>query len=168
MRPAWRALHIGTNADTGEIVAAALTDSDMCDASQVGPLLDQVTSPVISFTADGAYDWRSVYDEIAKRYPDAAVVVPPRCDAVPSSASDAELTQRDQHIHLLAERGRMQVASGYNWRTLVEADASRFKRVIGDGLRSRTDLRRATEVAIAVSVLNRMLDLGRPQYVRTA
>ena len=112
----------------------------------------------------------SVYDEIAKRYPDAAVVVPPRCDAVPSSASDAELTQRDQHIQLLAERGRMgwQVASGYNWRTLVEADASRFKRVIGDGLRSRTDLRRATDVAIALSVLNRMLDLGRSQYVWTA
>ena len=116
--PAWRTLHISTNADTGEIVAATLTDNDMCDASQVGPLLDQVTGPVTSFTADGAYDWRSVYDEIAKRHPDAAVVVPPRCDAVPSSASDAELTQRDQHIHLLAERGRMgwQVASGYNWR----------------------------------------------------
>jgi hypothetical protein len=45
---------------------------------------------------------------------------------------------------------------------------SRWKRVIGDGLRSRTDGRRATEVAIAADVLNRMLDLGRPSYVRTA
>ena len=26
-----------------------------------------------------------------------------------------------------------QKASGYNWRALVEADISRFKRVIGDG-----------------------------------
>ncbi len=60
-----------------------------------------------------------------------------------------------------------QTASGYNWRALVEADVSRFKRVIGDALRSRTDRRRATEVAIAVSALNRMLDLGRPEYVRT-
>ena len=59
-----------------------------------------------------------------------------------------------------------QTASGYNWRALVEADISRFKRIIGDGLRSRTDERRATEVAIAVSVLNRMLELGRPDYVR--
>ena len=55
-----------------------------------------------------------------------------------------------------------------NWRALVEADVSRFKRVIGDGLRLSTDRRRATEVAIAVGVLNRMLDLGRPEYVRTA
>jgi hypothetical protein len=47
-----------------------------------------------------------------------------------------------------------------------EADISRFKRVIGDGLRSRTDRRRETEVAIAVDALNRMLGLGRPEYVR--
>jgi hypothetical protein len=39
---------------------------------------------------------------------------------------------------------------------------------IGDGLRSRTDGRRAAEVAVAVGVLNRMLDLGRPEYVRIA
>ena len=45
---------------------------------------------------------------------------------------------------------------------------SRFKRVIGDALRSRTDRRRAIEVAVAVDVLNCMLDLGRPSYVRFA
>ena len=166
----WRTLHIGTDADTGEIVAATLTGSGTCDASQVEPLLDQLCGPIASFTADGAYDWQSVYDEMAARHPDAAVVVPPRSDAVPSSTADTEPTQRDRHIDLLANRGRMgwQAASGYNWRALVEADVSRFKRVIGDGLRSRTDRRRATEVTIAVRVLNRMLDLGRPEYVRTA
>ena len=79
-------------------------------------------------------------------------------------------TQRDGHLQSITERGRMgwQKASGYNWRALVEADVSRWKRVIGDGLRSRTDGRQATEVAIAADVLNRMLDLGRPSYVRTA
>ncbi len=61
-----------------------------------------------------------------------------------------------------------QRASGNNWRALVEADVSRRKRVIGDGLRSRTDGRQATEVAIAADVLNRMLDLGRPEHVRIA
>ena len=43
---------------------------------------------------------------------------------------------------------------------------SRSKRVIGDRLRSHTDERRATEVDVAVDVLNRMLELGRPTYVR--
>ena len=39
-RRAWRTLHIGTDADTGEIVAATLTGSDARDASPLGPLLD--------------------------------------------------------------------------------------------------------------------------------
>ncbi len=43
---------------------------------------------------------------------------------------------------------------------------SRWKRVIGDRLRSHTDGRQASEIAIAAGVLNRMLELGRPEYVR--
>ena len=87
-----------------------------------------------------------------------------------SETAETAPTQRDEHLRLIAERGRMgwQKASGYNWRALVEADISRYKRVIGDALRSRTDARRATEVAVAVSVLNRMLQLGRPESVRIA
>ena len=45
---------------------------------------------------------------------------------------------------------------------------SRYKRVIGDALRSRADRRQATEVAIGVHVLNRMLELGRSEFVRVA
>src|SRR5919112_4156533 len=45
----------------------------------------------------------------------------------------------------------------------IESDISRWKRVIGDGLGSQTDGRQATEVAIAADVLNRMLELGRPE-----
>ena len=59
-----------------------------------------------------------------------------------------------------------QRASGYNWRALVEADIGRYKRVIGDALRARTERRQTTEVAIAVTSLNRMLELGRPEYIR--
>ena len=75
---------------------------------------------------------------------------------------------RDQYLQTIAERGRVvwQKAAGYTWRARVEADISRFKRVIGDGLLSRIDRRRATEVEIAVNALNRMLELGRPEYVR--
>jgi hypothetical protein len=59
-----------------------------------------------------------------------------------------------------------QKASGYVKRARAETAISRYKRVIGDGLRSRTDERRATEVDVAVHGLNRMLELGRPTYVR--
>jgi hypothetical protein len=38
--------------------------------------------------------------------------------------------------------------------------------VIGDGLHFRQDERRASEVAVAVQVLNRMMELGRPISIR--
>jgi hypothetical protein len=39
-RRSWRKLHIGVDADTGRIVAVALTTNDLDDGSQVAPLLD--------------------------------------------------------------------------------------------------------------------------------
>ena len=77
-RRSWRTLHIGVDADTGRIVAAALTTNDVDDGSQVGPLLDQIDDPIASLTGDGANDQVDVYGEVAARYPDAAVIVPPR------------------------------------------------------------------------------------------
>ena len=71
-------------------------------------------------------------------------------------------------MQLIAVRGRMgwRSAAGYNWRAFVEADIGRYKRVTGEALRSRTKRRQTIEVAIAVASLNRMLELGRPKYVR--
>ena len=166
-RRSWRKLHIGVDADTGRIAAATLSTSDIDDASQVGTLPGQA-GPLASFTADGAYDQDGVYGEVARRFPSAPVIVPPRSSAIPSDTAGTAPTQRDRHLQTISKQGRRawQKASGYQWRALVEADISRFKRVIGSGLRSRTDRRRGTEIALAVGVLDRMLELGRPEYVR--
>ena len=154
-RRPWRKPHVAVGADTGQ-VAAALAASDTDDASQVGPLLGLVAGPIASFTADGAYDQEGRYREappIILRRP-SSLPTPPRL--------------RGGHLQIIAELGRMawQEASDRHWRVLAEADTSRFKRVIGDAPRSRTDWRRATEVAVAVNALNRMLEFGRPEYVR--
>jgi hypothetical protein len=169
-RRSWRKLHIGMDAETGQILATELTTHDVDDGSQVGPLLDQITAPLASVTGDGAYDRADVYDAVAKLPPDADVTVPPRSTVVPSDMAESTPTQRDRHLQSIAEHGRMgwQKQSGYTRRALVEAAISRFKRVIGNALRSRTDRRRGTEVAIGVDALNRMLELGRPKSVRIA
>jgi len=167
-RRSWRKMHIGVDADTGQILAAELTGPEIDDGSRIGPLLNQVDGLLASITGDGAYDRDDVYAVVAERHPEAAVIVPPRSSAVPSQTAETAPTQRDRHLQAITEHGRMawQKASGYNWRALIEADISRWKRVIGDGLRSQTDGRQATEVALAANVLNRMLELGRPEYVR--
>ena len=54
MRRSWCKLHIGVDADTGQIMASALPTKDVDDAAQVGPLLEQVIDPLSSFTGDGA------------------------------------------------------------------------------------------------------------------
>ena len=89
---------------------------------------------------------------------------------MPSDTAETAPTQRDGHVQHITERGRMawQNASGYNKRARVEATMNRWKQVIGDELRAHTDERRVTEVAVAVHALNRMLELGRPTYVRVA
>jgi hypothetical protein len=76
-RRAWRKLHIGIDADSGEIVAFDLTDKDVDDASHVPTLLDQLTQAPASFMADGAYDRAATYDAILARNPTARFIVPP-------------------------------------------------------------------------------------------
>ena len=169
-RRSWRKLHLGVDAETGQIVVPVLTGRDVDDGVEVGALLDQVEGHVASFTGDGGYDQEGVYADVAERWPEAAVVVPPRSTAVPSKTAETAPTQRDRHLQCIADHGRLrwQQASGYTKRARAETAISRFKRVIGDALRSRKDERRATEVAVAVHAFNRMLELGRPNYVRIA
>ena len=169
-RRAWRKLHIGIDAGNGEIVAFDLTDKDVDDASHVPTLLDQLTQDPASFMADGAYDRVATYDAILARNPSARFIVPPCKGAVPGPTPIILPTQRDLHVFTIDEHGRMnwQKTSGYNKRSKVEAAMSRYKRVIGDTLKSRHDDSRTTEVAIAIKSLNRMNELGRAKFVRGA
>jgi Transposase DDE domain len=168
-RCAWRK-YIGLDANSGEIVAFDLTDKDVDDASHVEPLLEQLVEAPRSFMADGAYDRSGVLDAVLARNPSASFIVPPCKGAVPGPTAATSPTQRDRHVLWVEEHGRMnwQKASGYNMRSKVEAAISRYKRVIGDILKSRDDTRRVTEVAIAVKSLNRMRDLGQAICVRVA
>ncbi len=173
-RRSWRTLHLGVDANTGQIMASTLTTKDVDDASQAGSLLDQVASPVALFTGDGAYDQDRVYASVAERHPEAAVVVPPRSTAVPSDTAETAPTQRDRHLLHIAEHGRMawQKRSGYNKRARVEATMGRWKQVIGDGLRAHPyagawtpELRphRLTPVGVGVSALAPLIHAPRSQ-----
>jgi len=88
----WRMLHLGVDAGTGRIVASTLTRKDVDDASQAGPLFDQVAGAVASFIGDDAYDQDRVYDSVAERHPEAGAVVPPRVSAVPSDTVETAPT----------------------------------------------------------------------------
>ena len=156
---------LGVDADTHEIVAVELTPDDVGDVSEVPDLLDQIDAEVASVTADGAYDGAAVYDAVAERHPSATVIIPPRATSV---AGETTATQRDQHLAMIDEHGRMgwQRRSGYNQRSLVETAMFRYKTIIGRRLQARTLSNQKTEAKIGCNALNRMTGLGMPTSAR--
>jgi len=144
-----------------------MTDQDTGDASQVEPLLDQVDVSIGQFTADGAYDGKPTYDAVSNHSAGAAIVVPPRANAVDGSDTRPS-SQRNRHIAAIATDGRMrwQADTGYGERSLIETAIGRYKSIIGHRLRARSFGAQKTEVAIGCAALNRMLACARPKSVR--
>ncbi|MBB3399587.1 hypothetical protein FHT71_006307 [Rhizobium sp. BK060] len=62
-----------------------------------------------------------IYDTVTNHSADAAIVIPPRSNAV-EPLGDRSPGQRDQHIAEISRDGRMtwQVSSGYGKRALSE------------------------------------------------
>ena len=165
-RRTWRKLHLAVNPDSSEILAAELTSQEVGDLSMVGPLLGQIQSPLLSVTADGAYDAEPVYQAIAERQPQPppAVIIPPRTTAVLSVTADTAPSPRDRHIQTIQEKGRRgwQRAVGYGQRSLVETGMFRYKTLIGPTLRARKFAAQQVEARVACSVMNRLTQLGMP------
>jgi hypothetical protein len=149
-----------------------LTENGADDGGQVPTLLGQVEGEIASVTADGAYDGEPVYRAIADRQPDPVpdIVIPPRTSAVPGTEDVEAQSQRDRHIRLVAEKGRMawQKATGYGRRSLAETAVGRYKGIIGPKLRARSLPAQQGEAAVAIAVLNRMIRVGKPVSVRIA
>jgi hypothetical protein len=111
-RRRWRKLHLGVDSNTHEVVAVELTLDDVGDVAEVPALLDQIGADVASMTADGAYDGQVVYDAVVERHPKALVIVPPRITAVSDGTT---ATQRDKHLTIIAECGRMSWQRSSAW-----------------------------------------------------
>ena len=168
----WRKLHLAVDPDRGEVLACELTSSEEGEASQVAPLLAQISGSLGAVIADGAYDGEPVYRAVAERQsdPPVDVVIPPRATAVPSTAAGTTPNQRDRHLQLIRDKGRMgwQKAVGYGRRSLGETAMFRYKALIGPGLRARSLPAQKTEARVGCAVLNRMTRLGTPTSQRVA
>jgi len=166
----WRKPHLGVDPHSGEILASDLTTPDDGDASLVGPLLGQIPQEISAVLADGAYDGDPVYRAVTAHSPEAAVIIPPRKTAVLSDTAQTAPTQRDRHLQLIAEKGRLgwQRAVGYGKRSLVEVAMLRQKVLIGRGLRARSRSAQKAEATAGCRVLNIMTGIGMPMSRRVA
>ena len=159
----WRKLHIGVD-DEGFIVAAELTVSSGDDASTVPALLDQIEVPIRRFTADGAYDHRSIYERVgAAGTEDVAIVIPPRRSAVSAGPTEGPWAQRRAALERIRAVGRRQwqKESGYRQQSRVENGFFRYKSVLGGGLQARNSNAQKREAMIGCHTLNQMAEVVR-------
>ncbi len=158
-------MHIGVD-DEWFIVAAELTASSGADASVLPDLLDQIEDPIRRFTADGAYDHRSIYERVgAAGTEDVVIVIPPRRSAVSAGPTDGPWAQREAALESIRKVGRRawQKESGYRQQARVENGFFRYKSVLGGSLQARNSNAQAREATIGCHILNRMAELGRPK-----
>lgn len=170
-RRSWRKLHLGLDLVTGLIVCSDLTADDIGDSTVMPDLLDQIDGPVELFLADGAYGGEPTYDALTERFrSEIKITIPPPTNAVLSPDAARNPTTRDRHIATIEAHGRIawQKSSGYNQRSRGETLMGRWKTVIGPKLKARSFGNQKTEAKIGVRVLNRLTELGRPKFERTA
>jgi IS5 family transposase len=160
-RRTWRKLHIGVNAETGEIAVAAVSTSDVADCDMLPKMLPEVETPIASVTADGAYDKKKDYKAIKRA--GAVAIIPPRWDA--RLWGNRRPHERDIAVLEISRIGlkRWKRKIGYHRRSLAETTFFRIKRMFGDRLRSRIFDNQTTEAFLICSALNRMTALGMPK-----
>jgi hypothetical protein len=170
-RRSWRKLHLGLDLVSGQIVCSDLTTDDIGDPTALPGLLDQIDAPADLFLADGAYDGEPTVQALSERFGSAIeVTIPPPKNAILSPEAAQNPNARDRHIADIAAHGRMawQKSSGYNQRSRIETQIGRWKAVIGPKLKARSFENQKTETKIGVRLLNRMTELARPKFERTA
>ena len=146
----WKKLHLGVDR-SGIIVAQALTEATVDDATTGFHLMDVVAGDLASVTADTAYDTVAIYDAAGAR--SATGVVPPTKTAKVSRRRPRS-SARDRTIHTVKTLGRRQwkKVSGYHQQARAEG-----------ALRARAPGGREAEALLACNVLTRMTELGKSQ-----
>lgn len=164
-RRTWRKLHLGIDAETGEIIAQVATTNNISDKEVLPDLLEQIEEPIGQVTADGGYDYATCYEAIAERK--ARAVIPPRRTGR-LHPQDERFRARDKNLREVRKIGRRKWKrrSKYHRRSLVETAIMRVKKIFGDRLSARKFLNQATEMFVRCASLNKMTHLGMPESYR--
>lgn len=158
----WQKLHLTIDLDSQKIIAVELTKQDVGDSSVVADLLPQINHKINKMVGDKAYDNFWTYEALKQHNIKSAI--PPQSTAILSENYKEKLTQRDNTLLDRCELGidKWQKNSSYNKRSLVEVAISRYKKIIGNKLHAKLNGNRVSEIKLGCYVLNKMLDLGKP------
>lgn len=132
-------MHLAVDTNTHEIVAAALSLSNVTDAEVLPNLLKQTRRRIIEISGDGAYDTRDCQDTIwIKR---AVPLVPPREGAAFwEQGHPRNLAVGSQKLY--GSNKKWTKRYGYNKRLLSETAMYRVKQLLAEKLSLRNTMLR--------------------------
>jgi hypothetical protein len=155
---------VGVDESTGEILAVVVTTNAIHDGTVLGDILEQITDPIEQVSTDGASDHRKCYEQVLER--EARPVIPPRKDAViwQHGNRKAPPHPRDNNLRYIRKHGRKKWKrdTNYHRRSLAETTMFRFKAIFGGSLSVRKFQNQAVELFIKCAVLNRMIQIAKP------
>ena len=164
-RRKWRKFHIGIDPKTGQLVAHEASKSETHD-SEVGCSLIRSLPSVKRVYGDGAYDTQEFYRAVEER--GGEVIVPPRKGGTVHGENSVFRARDKTILEILGLGGDDEARKlwkklkGYHVRSLVETWISRFKRILGGGLRSRKESHQDAELNYKAKIMNRITSLGMP------
>jgi len=157
----WKKLHIAMDPRTGKIVLAEVTNEYDHDTTFLEESMRRANRRKGKVLVDGIADSRRCY-HLALQY-NKKLLTPPKKGAV--FRKEAELAERNNAIRIIRGLGNDRLARslwaklvGYNQRVVIESMMSRWKKVTGEGLKSRCSQRIKKEVQIKAMMINMMID----------
>lgn len=163
-RRTWLKLHLAIDESTNAIEAAMLTADDVHDSETLPDMLNQIEGNIEQVTGDGAYDTHDSYQAAIDM--GAKPCFPPRANATRHKATDEAWRLRN---HAVSQVGYHDLKywkkkNNYHRRSLSETAMYRMKQLMGDHVQARTIERQSREIGIKCSILNKMSQLGMPNY----
>jgi len=163
-RRTWRKLHIAMDPNSHQTVSMSLTEGNVHD-SQAVPALLLHQAAIKDVYADDAYGFKNCFDTIASIKANAMIAV--RSGTALAKNPSLGLIQRNKIVVEMWRYGGREAwkkKSGYHKRSLVENQFYRYKTVFGEKLQAREFKNQDIEARLKLSLLNRMTQLGMPEY----
>ncbi len=160
-RKAWAKLHLALDPRSGKLILAEVSQEYVHDTTYLEKALQRASRRRGKVLIDGMADSRQCY-EMAEKY-GKNLLTPPQKGAVFRRESGYE--KRNEAISIIRGFGGDLLAKsiwaklvGYSRRVIAESMMSRWKRVLGSILKSRSDERQKTEVQLKAFMINAMID----------
>lgn len=138
---------------------AEVSTNDYHDSEILPGLLSEIEGEVKQVSGDGAYDSKKCYEAIALL--GAIPTILPQRNARKGKAHSED---RNKNIERIEEIGRKEwkEESGYHRRSISETTMFRIKRTFGGKVSSRDFDNQASELLTECSMLNRMIQVAKP------